>query len=106
MTPITNDGMLLEPYIISKIVDSETGEEVFDEEAMYQYHFSRVPVLVDNVQECLTDLTNRKSYLSVTSDDPYWIEDKELMDKIRDTKFNYIETKYMDLYGMSSVTGI
>ncbi len=26
MTPITNDGMLLEPYIISKIVDSETGE--------------------------------------------------------------------------------
>ena len=26
MTPITNDGILLEPYIISKIVDSETGE--------------------------------------------------------------------------------
>ena len=26
MTPITNDGILLEPYIIKKIVDSETGE--------------------------------------------------------------------------------
>lgn len=26
MTPITNDGMLLEPYIISKIVDSDSGE--------------------------------------------------------------------------------
>lgn len=26
MTPITNDGILLEPYLISKIVDSETGE--------------------------------------------------------------------------------
>ena len=26
MTPITNDGMLLEPYIVSKIVDSDTGE--------------------------------------------------------------------------------
>lgn len=26
MSPLTNDGMLLEPYIVSKIVDSETGE--------------------------------------------------------------------------------
>lgn len=26
MTPLTNDGILLQPYIISKIVDSETGE--------------------------------------------------------------------------------
>ena len=90
---LDNDGNPIFKYKI----DSETGEEVFDEEAMYQYHFSRVPVLADNVQEYLTDLTNRKSYLSVTTDDPYWIEDKELMDKIRDTKFNYIETKYMDL---------
>ena len=26
LTPLTNDGILLEPYLISKIVDSETGE--------------------------------------------------------------------------------
>ncbi len=26
MTPLTNDGMLLEPFIVSKIVNSETGE--------------------------------------------------------------------------------
>lgn len=26
MTALTNDGMLLEPYLVSKIVDSETGE--------------------------------------------------------------------------------
>ena len=32
MTPITNDGMLLEPYIISKIVDSETGEVTLENE--------------------------------------------------------------------------
>ena len=30
MTPLTNDGMLLEPYLISKIVDSETGEVVLE----------------------------------------------------------------------------
>ena len=30
MTPITNDGMLLEPYIVSKIVDTETGEVVLE----------------------------------------------------------------------------
>ena len=74
---LDNDGNPIFKYKI----DSETGEEVFDEEAMYQYHFSRVPVLADNVQEYLTDITNRKSYLSVTTDDPYWIEDKELMQK-------------------------
>lgn len=77
--------------------DPETGEQVLDEDAMYSYHFSRVPVLEENIQESLTDLTNRKTYDSVTSEDPYWIEDKELRDRIRDTKFNYIETKYMDI---------
>ena len=30
MTPLTNDGMLLEPFVISKIVDSETGEVVIE----------------------------------------------------------------------------
>ena len=32
MTPLTNDGMLLEPYLISKIVDSQTGEVVLQNE--------------------------------------------------------------------------
>ena len=30
MTPITNDGMLLKPYIVSKIIDPETGEIVVE----------------------------------------------------------------------------
>lgn len=30
MTPLTNDGILLEPYLISKIVDSDTGEVVLE----------------------------------------------------------------------------
>ena len=30
MTPLTNDGMLLEPYIVSKIVDTETGEVILE----------------------------------------------------------------------------
>lgn len=32
MSPLTNDGMLLEPYIVSKIVDSETGEVTLQNE--------------------------------------------------------------------------
>ncbi len=32
MTPLTNDGMLIEPYLVSKIVDSETGEVVYEHE--------------------------------------------------------------------------
>lgn len=30
MTPLTNDGIILEPYLVSKIVDSETGEIVLE----------------------------------------------------------------------------
>ena len=30
MTPLTNDGMLLKPYIVSKIVDPETGEVILE----------------------------------------------------------------------------
>ena len=30
LTPLTNDGMLLEPYLVSKIVDSETGEVILE----------------------------------------------------------------------------
>ena len=30
MTPLTNDGILLDPYLIEKIVDGETGEVVVD----------------------------------------------------------------------------
>lgn len=32
LTPLTNDGILLEPYIVSKIVDSETGEVILNNE--------------------------------------------------------------------------
>ena len=32
MTPLTNDGMLLKPYLISKIVDHETGEVILENE--------------------------------------------------------------------------
>jgi len=32
MTPLTNDGMLLKPYLISKIVDPETGEVILENE--------------------------------------------------------------------------
>ncbi len=30
LTPLTNDGMLLKPYIVSKIVDSTTGEVILE----------------------------------------------------------------------------
>lgn len=30
LTPLTNDGMLLKPYLVSKIVDSETGEVILE----------------------------------------------------------------------------
>ena len=83
--------------IFPKKKDPETGEEVLDKEAMYSYHFARVPVKAENVQEALSDVENHMSYQLITGMDPYWINDKELKDKLRDTKFNYIETKYMDI---------
>lgn len=83
--------------IFAYTTDEETGEQVPDFDKMYELYFSRVNVDNDNIQEAIRDITNKISYNDVTSLDPYWVEDISTINKLKNTQFNYIETKYMDV---------
>lgn len=79
----------------------EDGSRVITDEldktSMYNFKFVKVPVGTQNVQESLDNMENTMNYQMVTEDDPYWIEDAELKEKLSSMTFNYIDTKYMDL---------
>lgn len=76
MTPLTNDGMLLEPYIISKIVNSETGEVDLQnkrEEIERVASTSTVTKMIQLMDDCVNGIGNTGS--------GYRIEGGELVGK-------------------------
>lgn len=91
-----NDGS---PYFVYKTEINEDGNEVqvLDKEKMYDFYFSRVKVGTHDVQSALDDESNIMRYDLVTESDAYWVEDKELREKLLNSQFNYIDTKYMDV---------
>ncbi len=76
MTPLTNDGMLLEPYIISKIVDSDTGEVILEnerEEIERVASTATVQKMIQLMDDCVNGIGNTGS--------GYRIESGELIGK-------------------------
>lgn len=76
LTPITNDGILLEPYIVSKIVDSETKEVVLKnerEEIERVASTSTVQKMIQLMDDCVNGIGNTGS--------GYRIESGELVGK-------------------------
>lgn len=76
---------------------------VFDEDgkpdnrAMYDIKFGKVRLYDDPPLE-LSDPANHVDYVTMTANDPYWISDKELLDKLYDDMdFNYRESKYIGI---------
>ena len=64
MTPLTNDGMLLKPYIVSKIVDSETGEVVLEngrEEIERVASTNTVQKMISLMDDCVNGIGNTGS---------------------------------------------
>ena len=64
MTPLTNDGMLLKPYLISKIVDSETGEVVLEngrEEIERVASTTTVQKMIQLMDDCVNGIGNTGS---------------------------------------------
>ena len=64
MTPLTNDGMLLKPYLVSKIVDSETGEIVLSnekEEIERVASTSTVQKMLQLMDDCVNGIGNTGS---------------------------------------------
>lgn len=71
-------------------------DEQLDKRAMYEIKFGKVRLYDDPPLE-LVNPENHIDYTTMTSLDPYWISDEELLDKLYDTDFNYLETKYIGI---------
>ncbi len=64
MTPLTNDGLLLKPYLISKIVDPETGEIVLEnkrEEIERVASTATVQKMISLMDDCVNGIGNTGS---------------------------------------------
>ena len=86
------------PIFVKKMeFNEDTGsyEEVYDLERMYEVYFQRVELNDYDYHEALEDPSNRVSYDSVTSGDPYWVEDDDLYKEVWESEYNYKETKYL-----------
>lgn len=80
------------PITVKKNVD---GEEVYDNEKMYDIHFQKVKLDESDIYKALTDKSNSLTYQEVTEPDPYWWDDANLKKELYDSEYNYVETKYM-----------
>ena len=64
MTPLTNDGILIKPYLVSKIVDSETGETVLEnkkEEIERVASTATVQKMIQLMDDCVNGIGNTGS---------------------------------------------
>ena len=81
---------------------NEDGTPNYEE--MYNVQFSKVKLFNDPALE-ITDPTNTVGYYDLTNTDPYWINDKELLDKVFSEDYNYMETKYIGIQTILDVLG-
>lgn len=77
------------------IVDPNTGEETdeYDLKKMFDLFFTEADIGKDPYSE-IRDTSNRFTYNEITVPDEFWIEDEELVRKLYESEFNFIETKY------------
>ena len=87
------------PIFATKEQDNGNGttSTVPDYEKMYNFHFQQVNLKETDVNTALTDDRNSIAYSTTTDDDPYWVNDDALKEKLYTTNFNNIITKYMSL---------
>ena len=96
------------PIFEYKTEKDEEGNEIKvpDYTKMFSYYFLRTDIQTYDIQEAIRKSSNKLNYRDDITTDDYWVEDTELVTKLANAKFNYIETKYMDLdvmYKMHSI---
>ena len=98
------DAMSVFEYYMMKIHRFENGKPVFykNEDGsynlreMYNVIFSKVQLYNDPTMEMIEG-KNHVSYSEMVQDDPYWITDKDLLDKIYSEEYNFMESKYLGI---------
>jgi hypothetical protein len=94
------------PIFVYKTIQDDQGNDIVveDKEAMFDFYFQKVNVKDSNIVTAIRNTSNKLSYDEVTLDDPYWIEDENLYNRIYDEEFNLVETKYFGLTAMYKMT--
>lgn len=86
-------------------IKDEDGNLVENPETMYDVYFQAIDIMEENEEFALIDSSNKNSYESIVIEDPYWWnEESELMEKLYESEFNYIETKYLHMNVMYKLT--
>ena len=85
-------------FNIKKDVDGNdmydgTGNPILDASS-FEIKFSKVKIY-DDPALSISDSINDTEYELITENDPYWIEDPELAEKLASEDFNYLESKYI-----------
>lgn len=99
-------------YYITKAHRFKDGKPYFpkkadgtiDNSAAYDIAFSKVKLYQDPALETI-DPSNRINYWAMTNNDPYWVNDKELLDKLDENMFNYTESKYIGIQTVLDILG-
>ena len=82
------------PMFIYKADEDGNHTDELDLEKMYDFYF--LHTTIDNYRIQSIDMADRVEYSNMISGDLYWQEDEKLKNKLLHSKFNYIETKYID----------
>lgn len=88
--------------------NTDTGEveTVPDYKKMYDVYFQKFEILNDDFIKTFTNPANHSDYGDVTERDPFWIEDQNLYDRLWETSYNFVESKYLSLGVSYSMTEI
>lgn len=98
------------PIIAKKdVFNNNTGEydrDVYDYEKMYDVYFHKVNLKDTDYTKTITDPTKKVSYETITEGDPYWYEDTNLKKEVWESKYNFVESKYLGMGLSYSMTEI
>lgn len=83
----------------TKKFNNDTGEidTVPDYEKMYDIYFQKADLKSEDFITSFMDDVNKVKYEEVTQGDPFWWEDQNLYDRIWQTEYNFVESKYLSL---------
>lgn len=73
-------------------------------EETYDIHFVKRAIGKESPFEAINNPNNDLDYQAVIMDDHYWLDDADLREKMYQSEYNFIETKYLGLQTQISMT--
>lgn len=98
-------------YLMKQHKTDENGNPLFvrdesgnlDNRQMFDIKFVKGDI-GDNPYKYIVDSNNDINYYGVTAADPFWLNDADLLDKVYNSEYNFIETKYIGVQLVFSLT--